>query len=82
MALKLNNLSPCTYWNVQLFQQKLLNRLRYSTFKIMAESLAQGGHSQDSDARRSVFRQPAAVCPKWHRRGGVGDEISKIHIAI
>ena len=26
---------------------------------------------QASGARRSVFRQPAAACPKWHRRGGV-----------
>ena len=24
-----------------------------------------------NDARRSIFLQPAAACPKWHRRGGV-----------
>ena len=38
-----------------------------------------------SDERRSVFRQPAAACQNGTGAaafGGVGDEISKIHITI
>ena len=55
----------------QFDKDKFLDKQRLDKLLVYAMNVPALKSPSGSDARRSIFLQPAAACPKWHRRGGV-----------